>query len=87
MDIRKKDENSEDEVGKKDQKYVLTKIEVIDRQEIIGKYHPLKIQEMEENILYCLKELKDRSSSLEENKVYVLKFENKMLSLEIPDQD
>ena len=62
----------------------LTNILEIERDAIIGRNHASKIKTNEENILHCLKELKKKRSSFEENKIYLLKFDEKMLIIEDP---
>ena len=70
-------------------KYVLKNIIELDRDDVIGRNHITKIRRKERNILLSLKELKEKSKSLEENKVYLLKFDNKKLILEAagPEHD
>jgi len=65
-------------------KFKLVKIHEFDIHEVIRRNNIAEIRETEENILYCLKKLKDMASTLEENKVYLLKFDRGTLTLERP---
>ena len=65
-------------------RYQLSHIHEADRDEIIERFNISKIRETEDNILHCLKVLKDISSSLPENKVYLLSFDGGELKLEVP---
>ena len=54
----------------------LTNIIEFERDEIVERNRAPKIRRIEENILYCLKELQAKKSSLEENRIYLLNFYN-----------
>ena len=65
-------------------KWKLLNIHEYDRDDIIGRKETTKVRNTEENILYCLKALKDVSSSLDEYKVHLLQFNCGKLLLEKP---
>ena len=72
------------EKQKTGKKFFLADIKKYDREVIIGRYHSESIKARENNILYCLKQLKNHSKNLKENKVYLLSFNNEELQIKKP---